>query len=522
MVEKDLETLRPPGAVLRVDLYSHHFKVGGFGRSVKDALLSYCKNIALYGLKKVGQRKFVWAMLRVFVGVTKDREEFRIHANLLDDFLIHLSNNGIYQKQVWIVRHPVYEPKSVDLIYKDPRTPREMQGEIIDYILEPGKTKVVTLDPGQGKTFIALRAISILEQVTFINIKAMYIEKWIGDIHEAFDIKPGELMVVKGNSNLKKLMELAVAGELEAKIIICSNMTFFNYLKTYEAYGKEIKDLGYPLLPEEFFESLGVGLRLIDEVHQDFHLNFRQDLYTHVPTTLSLSGTLDSDNEFINRMYAVMFPPAERFHRHQRDIYVSVEALVYRIHHVDNRLNYTNKALKSYSHIKFEQSMMKNKNLLTSYVNMVCDIVQKRFVNLREHGQKMVIYHSTVELCGIVAGELKRRQAALEVTRYVSEDDYEEMLECDIIVSTLKSLGTAIDVPGLRTVLLTDALGSKQANLQCMGRLRRLKDWPDTTPEFLYLVCDDIQKHKDYHYKKKEVFSGRVLRHEVTQLHLVL
>ncbi|MNL29466.1 hypothetical protein D3C87_1511480 [compost metagenome] len=89
------------------------------------------------------------------------------------------------------------------------------------------------------------------------------------------------------------------------------------------------------------------------------------------------------------------------------------------------------------------------------------------------------------------------------------------MLESDIIVSTLKSLGTAQDIPKLLHVYMTDGLGSSQANLQAMGRLRDtiLKIWPDAVPTFYYLVCEDIEKHIEYHERKKETFQGRVVSH---------
>lgn len=506
---------RPPGTVVRFDLYSHHIKVTGFGRPIKDALLEYCRTIAQYGLKKVG-RRFIKAMTKVFVGVTRDREEFHFHIHELDDIVKHLGRHGFNQKQIWFVHHPLYTPPTVEYDYIDKRAPRDYQAPIIDYITDPGKTKVVTLDPGRGKTFIALSAIQRLQMRAFFCIKPMYLEKWVGDAEEAFRFKRGELLVIQGTKNLQVLMNLAAEDALDAKIILCSNATFYLYLKQYEIYKEGIKDLGYSLLPHEFFEKMGVGIRVIDEVHQDFHLNYRQDLYSHVPKTLSLSGTLESDDRFINKMYNLMFPPDSRYNDNDRDVYMTVEALVYTMVNAEDRISFMNKALKSYSHIKFEQSIMKRKTILTAYIDMICDIVLKRFVRGRLSGMKIVIYHSTVDMCTITAKELTRRHPTLKVTRYVSEDDYSEMLECDVIVSTLKSLGTAIDVPGLRTVLMTDALGSRQANLQAAGRLRKLKDWPDVSPEFLYLVNTDIQKHRDYHVKKQEIFRGRVLAHRET------
>lgn len=506
---------RPPGTVVRLDVYSHHVKVTGFGRPVKDALLSFCRTLAQYGLKKVG-RRFIKAMTRVFVGVTSDRRQFNFHINEMDRLINHLGNAGIAEKQIHIVHHGLYEPLHVEYDYIDERDPRDYQVPIIKYIKSPGKIKVVTLDPGRGKTFIALSAIRDMKVRVFFCIKAMYIEKWVSDVEEAFKLKKGELLVVKGTKSLQDLMRLAEAGELEAKIILCSNTTFQLFLKTYEIFNADVESKGYPFSPEVFFEKLKVGLRVVDETHETAHFNYRLDCYSHVPKILGLSGTLTSDDPFMNQVYETMFPEEIRYNDNDRHVYMTVDALMYRMPDADNRISFINHALKSYSHIRFEQSIMKRKRLTEAYVEMVADIVLKRFVEKREVGQKMVIYFATVDFCTIMAEELKRRHRHLEVTRYVSEDDYAEMLKCDIIVSTLKSLGTAIDVPGLRVALLTDALGSKQANLQCSGRLRFMKDWPDVSPEFLYLVCEDIEKHLDYHYKKQKIFQGRVVAHHVT------
>lgn len=509
------EESSPPGTVVRFDIYSHHVKVTKFGRPVKDALLSFCRTLAQFGLKKVRGR-FIKAMTRVFVGVTSDRRQFCFHINEIDNLINHLGNNGI--KEAWIhkVYHDLYTPVTTPFHYIDKRSPRDYQAPIIEYIKQPGKIKVVTLDPGRGKTFIALSAIRDMKVRTFFCIKAMYIEKWVSDVEEAFKLKKGELLVIKGSDSLKNLMNLAKAGELKAKIILCSNTTFQLYLKLFESENGNVKDKGYAFDPEEFFEKLGIGFRVVDETHETAHFNYRMDCYSHVPKVLGLSGTLVSDDPFMNRVYETMFPSEIRYNDNDRHVYMTVDALLYSIPNADDRISFINHAMKSYSHIRFEQSIMKRKGLTKAYLDMVEDITRHRFVEKREIGQKMVIYFATVDFCTLASDRLKEEYPHLNVTRYVSDDDYSEMLSCDIIVSTLKSLGTAIDVPGLRVALLTDALGSKQANLQCSGRLRPMKDFPDTSPEFLYLVCKDIQKHFDYHQKKLDIFRGRVVEHRIT------
>ncbi|MNG17107.1 hypothetical protein D3C84_1010680 [compost metagenome] len=44
-------------------------------------------------------------------------------------------------------------------------------------------------------------------------------------------------MVLQGSKQLALATNLAVAGALDAKIVICSNTTFYNYLKESLAWG---------------------------------------------------------------------------------------------------------------------------------------------------------------------------------------------------------------------------------------------------------------------------------------------
>lgn len=365
-------------------------------------------------------------------------------------------------------------------------------------------------------TAMSLAALAQIKTRTALVIKGMYVDKWIDDVTEMYGLKAGELMVVRGSKNLMALIDLALAGELKATFIIITNKTLYNYLKAYERFKGEIKAMGYNCLPEDLFEVLGVGVRQIDEVHQDFHLNFRLDLYTHVPKTISLSATMKSDDKFVNRMYEVMFPMEARFAGIAYDKYIAVKALFYRSPNI-RKLRFLGKR-RSYSHVEFEKSIMKQKRILDSYFSMIRDVVQGSYISKKESGQKMLIFCATVDMCTALSEHLKTHYPSLDIRRYVSEDDYTDLLKADISVSTIKSAGTAVDIPDLRTCLLTDALSSRQANEQTVGRLRRLKRWPETTPEFLYFVCEDIPQHIRYHNRKEEFLADKVLSHKIFNL----
>jgi superfamily II DNA or RNA helicase len=493
-------------------------RVTQFSEPGKRALLAFCRDLAQFGYVRVARGKFEYRMVKIFGGRTSDHLEYYLHRNQEHDFRIHLSSYGFTDNNVLWVEHPMYEPVKCEFPIKDTRTPREEQIPYIQYLIDPGKIKVITIQTGRGKTFLSLKAIAAIGQRTMMVIKGMYVDKWISDVREMFDIAIDDLMVVRGSAHLMKLIELAQKGELTAKYIICTNKTIYNYIQSYEKFKDE--DVGYGVHPLALYETLGVGVRLIDEVHQDFHLNFRQDIYTHVPKTISLSATLDSDDKKLNQMYEVMFPSGIRPPALAHKKYIAMRGLVYAFRQ-PKLIRYKN-AMKQYSHVIFEQSVMKNQHVLNSYLQMVLQIVRHSYIRVRQPGQRCLVYFATVEMCGMFQRLVKMFHPELVVNRYTSDDEYEALLTADIACTTLQSAGTAVDIPGLRIVVMTTALSSKQANEQALGRLRELKDWPDTTPEFFFLICRDIEKHGQYAQAKSEKLGDKVLSYNVhqTQFHI--
>lgn len=722
---------------IRLDVYSHNVKVSKFNQRGREALFEFCRPLTQFGVKPIGYNKFVRQMLRVFAAATADRSEFRFHRHQLEELLEHLKFYNYREGQIKIVHHDLYEPHAVEFEMESSFVPFDYQVPIIDYLVEDGAVKVVTLQTGKGKaqpltsliripegwkrmgeirvddtviaydgsktkvtgvfpqgetevyrvtftdgrstecspdhlwkvyskgwrvvtttellqlisegevevplvtpedrlgtylpinpfdlgvrigngsyvnpiptaylegsvnqrlgllqglvsvdgsystaslasaesvqylvrslggiasiragaryeldvllqqgpelrlkvesveyvgrketqcisidhpeqlyvtddwivthnTKLTLAALAQIGQRTMLVIKGMYVDKWIEDVKESFGLKPGELMVVRGGKNLKALIDLAIEGELDCKFIICTNKTIYNYLKSFEKFKDQ--DMGYGCRPEDLYSTLGVGVRVIDEAHQEFHTNFRQDLYSHVPKTINLSATLESDDAFMNSMYEIAYPRDLRFRGAAYDKYIAVKALMYGARDI-RAIRYMGKR-RNYSHVVFEQSIMKRKGLLAKYVDMLLEIIQVSFIRKREPGQKMLVFCSTIEFCTKLTEEIQRQHPTLKVSRYVSDDDYEDLLTSDISVSTIKSAGTAVDIENLRVTLMTDALNSRQANEQALGRTRRLKQWPDVTPEFIYLVCTDIQQHIRYHNNKREFFADKVL-----------
>ena len=359
-------------------------------------------------------------------------------------------------------------------------------------------------------TYVAQYCMNVLKLRTAIHFKGGYVERWKGDLEQTFEFKKGQLLIVRGSKDLIALMHMAIEGELKAQVIIITTATMREYHKNYEETNG--RSAIYPIKPIDFYPKLGIGFRVGDEIHQEFHNNFKIDLYTHVYRSLSLSATMEASDPFKNKMYAIAYPLNQRHDGGGYDAYIAVTAVHYALDQ-DTRLRYM--GAQGYSHTTFEESVMRNAEMLKAYFKIIERVVYSKFISVFEHGQKMLIFCARVDMCTALVERLKKIHPDFDIVRYVGSegDSYEDLLEADIGVTTIGSGGTAIDIPNLRVSIMTTAIDSRQSNEQVLGRTRRLKGWPDITPEFIYFVCDSIEQHVKYDLRKREFFRGKVISH---------
>jgi len=364
-------------------------------------------------------------------------------------------------------------------------------------------------------TMMALRAIHTQNKRVFLALtKNVYTEKWIDDVEDAYACKKGDIVVIKGTKQLATLIACAQNDDLDAKFIICSMRTLQMYIEKYEAGDDVIGEYGCN--PEDLFPTLKVGIRFIDEVHEHFHTVFKLDLYSHVSETINLTATLIDDNVFVERMMRVMFPMNERPPKSPYDKYIETIAYSYGFSDEGRRaIPYKQPGRGSYSHVRFESSVMKSKKYLNRYLGFIQKTAEETFFGVRQDKQRLLIFCSTIAMCEEVVKHFKTHYPKLNVAKYTAEDNYETLLSADVVVSTLLSAGTAVDIPDLRTVIMTTAIGSRRQNVQALGRLRRMSRYPTTTPTFAYFVCSDIEEHLKYYEKKVEVFADKTLVHKV-------
>lgn len=364
-------------------------------------------------------------------------------------------------------------------------------------------------------TYCFLQGFAGIKDRCALILPAKYIQRWVDDLTgdgQVVDLTEDDLWVVKGAADFGRLISKAKNGQLHAKMIIFSSTTFQLYLKAFrEDHNTALKEYGCE--PIKLMKLLKVGVLGRDEVHELFHFNFLVDLSINVPKTISLSATVDFDNKMTNKMCALMFPKSEQINNGEWDKYIKAVGLYWKLEK-PKLIRYTLNG--AYNHGQFEASIIKNKRVLENYLDMIQDMVESVYSRF-DNGEKVIVFAYTVQMCTLISKRLEevyQDDKEISVNRYVGEDEYGDLMEGDIIVSTLKSAGTAVDIKSLRAVIMTTAIYSTQSNVQALGRLRKLRNKPHVSPEFYYLICKDIDKHIDYHKAKCKQFEGKVLSHE--------
>lgn len=501
--------------LLTVVVGSNYFILKRLTPRAKQAAIEFSKKYIKYGLVKVQRNKFSRAAIAVFGAATKDREEFRFHINQFKEFLDFFDRNFINEKLIEFIRKDIPKSDNINVKIRPEWILRDDQLPVLEYLLDnTTRSKLVGLQTGKGKSLISMKAVSEIGKKTAIIVRPMFIYKWVGDVQKYLDIATERIMVVQGSKDLMALLQLAENNQLDdIDIFIISNKTLQMWIKLYEHKRKHILDLGYACLPEDLFEQLKVGIRLIDEVHLDFHLNFKLDLYTNVEKSISLSATLVNKDAFMEKVYEIAYPASERFKTPLLDRYIDAKAVIYYLAD-DRKVRASEYGSTNYSHSAFEESVMRDRDFLDNYLKLIKYVSDIGYIKDYVKGQRMIVFCYKKEFCAIVTNYLKRVYPHLDVRRYVAEDPDENMYEPDIRVTTLGSGSTAHDIANLKTAIMTVSVDSVQSNIQALGRLRRLDG---VIPKFFYLACAQIPKQMQYHDSKRQLLRERALTFNIIE-----
>lgn len=385
--------------------------------------------------------------------------------------------------------------------------------------VEDTKTQCITIDDPEGlfitnqymvthNSYCSMQNTANKGLRTLYLLRPAFMDKWVSDLKNTFEITDDDIAVVNGSEQLMALLALPTMGKKVPKFIVLSNKTYQNYLKAYEKYEAELLEQGYDCLPEDLYEHLGIGIRYIDEVHLDFHLNFKSDLYTHVPQAAAFSASLIDSDPFMKKVYNIAYPKETRYKAPAAKQYIAAKGVLYKLGLNSGTPKISWPGRTDYSHGAYEKWLMKRKSLTLNYFNMIKDILDSEYIRNYRPGDRALVFCYSINMATMLTKYLAKAYPDKSVERYVEDDAYRNVMEPDIRVSTVLSAGTGIDISKLRVAVLTTAISSEKSNIQALGRIRELKD-DDRDPVFFWLTCQNIRKHIIYHNGKRELFKDR-------------
>lgn len=512
-------------AVLR--RYSHHFCVVTSDRAITGPIFDYYR-IRLSTFKfGHGKQKTKREIDKTFASANKERTHFRMLNACYDDFIQYMSSRGIAE-DIWKVEDVrMYVPVIADFKCTFPHPLREKQVEIKGFIsTKPEKPllpsmhyypqRVIPLQMGGGKTLIALYMAAYFGFRTMIEVSKRYRENWLSNVcgeDAKLDVDPSEVLVIQSHTDLVRAIRKAKSKyeKFDYKIIIAHKTTISGFINAYVRGEPEFKEYGIKV--EDLYKVLGIGLLIRDEVHEELHANAKQDLHRHVPLVINLSATLEFDDPKVEEMCKLVFPLNDRFNAGEWNKYIDVLAMRYNLD-LPTKLKWYQYKNGPYNQAEFEKSILKDPVKFELYACFLTDLATEYFQLVYEPGDKLAVYAHTIAMCTQLREYFADRFPSFTVNRYVGEDDYEDLMSAEIVITTPGSAGTGQDIKGLRRVIMSNAIKSSQKNFQVAGRLRELFELDSNgvvrDVAFLYLVCNDIQQQVDYHYFKRSKFRGKM------------
>lgn len=402
---------------------------------------------------------------------------------------------------------------------------RDYQQGVVDWIdniitgnQESLRTALIDLPTGEGKTVTLVGVLNKYKHRTLMVLQPRLVDKWmadlLGDGNKAglLDHQVGTRIVgpISSTDAFIQLIHSALRGDDIGDVIIISNVIMRNYISAWtEQPTQELSATPfariYPVTPLDLAATLGIGSVVVDEVHENFHANYLLATLVNSPIFIGLSATLVDGNSVIQFSMNTLFPIANRYGKVKPKQHATAVAGLYHLHKPD--MFKSANALRGYNHIKYESIILRHKHLTKAYLEMIKYYLDEYYLKTYEDGEKALIYVSSNAMADTVYDYIKKAFPDKSCKTYVRNDPYDNVIKPDIRISSPLKCKSAIDIPNLTTIIMTTNVASIGANIQMLGRGRKLKD---RMVHFVYLAAIDLPKHIVYHREKKRLLASLV------------
>lgn len=408
---------------------------------------------------------------------------------------IYFLENLFNTKAVINTKHDPYRKTSPIKIKYMPRD--DTQKEAAEFIMGINqyaytKTKsqlAINLNPGAGKTYLTILNASYTDILHMMITSSMdWINQWRNRVIEHSNIKREEIYIISGIGSIAKILN-GMNDPSRYKFILASHDT----IKSYgDKYGW--KKVG------ELFRILGVGVKVYDEAHLNFDNICMIDFFTNTMKTLYLTATparSDDQENIIFQMSYKNVPAIDLFDEDE-----------------DPRTEYISISYTSHPSA-FDIQNCRNvygfdRNEYVNYVVRKPEFYQMIYLLMdfaRKQNGKTLIYIGVNNAINLVYHWMEyyfpeyRGRIGI-FNSLVPKEEKQAQLDKDIILSTTKSCGAAIDISGLvLTIVLAEPFKSEVLARQTLGRTRA------RGTRYIEIVDRGFATIKNYWKQKQPIFQ---------------
>lgn len=343
----------------------------------------------------------------------------------------------------------------------------EKQAEAISFLSATGKYThnktyaqlFLALDTGAGKTYLGIVYTALLNLKTIIiTTSNNWLAQWRTRFLEHTNILSNELHNIEGSADINNLLEKPDTMMDKYKVYTVTHATLLSYANEH----------GWSSI-DALFRKLGIGLKIIDEAHLNFDNIYHIDYASSVYRTLYLTATPVRGERNENRIYQIyfknipmldLFDPETDPHTHYISLRYKSNMSLYDINRCQTIHGFNKQA---YS------------DLVVSYKNF--DFISRIVIDMIYHiqGKKMFFFatnNSIVFFYNWLLYNFPEISNDIGIFTSINENK-QSALEKQYILTTSKSAGAAVDIPGLMVcVNMAEPTKSPPQNKQRFGRTR--------------------------------------------------
>lgn len=410
--------------------------------------------------------------LRGFSYYDDEFKQLHVPINALDYILQALDDVELKYN---IIEDAPYEARSVNVKMVKGFKPRDDQDDVIKYISsnEPSRKGVATAT-GSGKTVTTIAGFVKYGKAGIVVVSGLQ-DQWIRRFKEFTDIGDN-IYLVQGHKSLVKLME----SEFKPAVIVFS-------LETLRLYVNRVNH--YEHLPtfHEFLKYFGIGFKVMDEVHLNFHAQTMIDLHSNVANNIYLTATFNASSRYTKKILDLIYPKDMRYGEQDFNRYIDVYCYTFVGEVPENACM----RQRGYMHAKYESHLLKRRYALDRYFNYrLYRIIQEQYILRKKDKDKLLIYFARVSMAEYAHKWLCKTYPELKSRLYIGDTKDHVLENADILITTPKKGGTGTDIKNLLVVINTVSFQTVVATEQLRGRLRELSD--DRTPVYCEFVDVNI------------------------------